>query len=63
MGTVPWNPCGLFHGILMEWYMDLQLKFIEIPWNYMESNGPAHGIHMECRIPWTFHMDSIVGME
>ena len=29
-------------------------------WN---PHGPVHGIHLEFTIPWTFHMDSIVGME
>jgi hypothetical protein len=29
---------------------------LEIPWN---PHGPVHGIHMECTIPWTFHMDFI----
>jgi hypothetical protein len=52
MWPVPWDPYGMLHN--------LHLKFIEIPWN---PHGPVHGIHMECTIPWTFHKDSIVGME
>ena len=61
--TVPWNPCGMvhgIHGILMEQYMDLQFKFIG---NSMDSTWTVHGIHMEWCIPWTFHMESIVDME
>ena len=36
------------------------INSLEIPW---VPHGPVHGIHMECTIPWTFLMDSIVGME
>jgi hypothetical protein len=44
--------------------MDFQLNFIG---NSMESiwnpHGLDHGMSMEWSIPWSFHTDSIVGME
>jgi hypothetical protein len=50
--TVPWIPYGIVHEFV--------IKFIG---NSMDSiwnpHGPVHGFHMECTIPWTFHMESI----
>jgi hypothetical protein len=47
--TVPCNPYGIVQGVA--------IYKLQIHWKF-------HGIHMdqsmECTIPWTFHMDSIV---
>jgi len=51
-----WIPYGIVHGFAIK----IHWKFHGI---HMESNGLVHGIHMEWCIPWTIHMDSIVGMD
>jgi hypothetical protein len=52
------------NGIHVDCSIELGLKFIG---DSMDSiwipHGLVHGIHMECIIPWTFHMDSIPTME
>jgi hypothetical protein len=68
IGICPWNSMWTFHGIHMDYSMEslwnstwiCHLCLVEIPWI---PHGPVHGLHMECTIPWAFHMDSIMGVE
>ena len=54
--TVPWNPYGMVHGVLMEWYMNLQCQSIG---NSMESTWTnpwnPYGMHHSMDIPYGFH--------
>jgi hypothetical protein len=60
MWTGAWIPYGIVHGFSIKIHWKFHGIHMESIWN---PYGLSMDQSMECTIPWTFHMESIVGMD
>jgi hypothetical protein len=51
MWTVPWNPCGLFHGIHVDCSMESKVDMPKFHVEFVESMWNPYGINHSMCIP------------